>query len=373
MFRSALGRSSGSVARSTLQVYFCGSKVARRLTFLTLGLVPLLFGCESSSTPTPPEPLAWEGPFADRVDYLVGESESALVRFEFRNTSRRSVHFAEVKADCRCTSAGLPEGEFAPGSGGALEFHIHIDDTPDQIVGSNAFAGYACGTEMFGHLFQIAINKRRKLVASPPSVELVAKASGEATLCEGRLELTRYTLKDRPFDEYRVRSEDVVGELAIVSDEGWGPIVQDGGFKKQTRGLLLRTKPGAPPSGTARVSILAGEQQLSVDTVGVQWCQENLASMEPKTVLVSKGFGGCQIRVVSHIGPPRDISWALPDGFAMSRTAGLDPAQEARVTLSLNKGAEPTNYPKTEPFAVIVKCGEKTVRLTGTIVMLGPP
>jgi hypothetical protein len=75
-----------------------------KTTIPMLALAIFLPGCGSARTNSTEEPLTWEGPLTEQVDYMVGDAKPALLRYEFCNRSKDAVRFLDATPDCRCTA-----------------------------------------------------------------------------------------------------------------------------------------------------------------------------------------------------------------------------------------------------------------------------
>jgi hypothetical protein len=330
-------------------------------------------GCGEAQSSGTDEPLVWEGPLAEKVDYLVGDGRPALVRYSFSNASKERVRFIEAKASCRCTSVELPKEDFPQGSSGAITFRLGIDDTPGHLVSSEGYVGYSCGNRNYAHVVRLAVNKRRPLEWVPRDLVLEEIGDAPSSHCQGWLELTRYTTPGHPFRDYRFAPSSLEGGASIVEDSGWGPVEQDAGYRRSTRRMLIRTKPNAPTSGTARLNLAVGDPPIGEDSVRIRWSRQNAASIEPETVLLSADRPNCRVHIVGQIGTPRDVSWKVPSGIEVVRSGDSQLEGDISVLLSLSKSVLKSKYPLTEPFTVVLNYGDHSSELAGTIVVLSAP
>ncbi|MGC8642055.1 MAG: hypothetical protein ACP5XB_19495 [Isosphaeraceae bacterium] len=337
-----------------------------------LALVLLANGCGGRVLHESWEPLEWEGPFAGQVDYIIGDVKDAPLRYEFRNVSREAVRFVGARPDCKCTSVELPKGEFGPGRSGTIGFRLNLADGPEHVVGSRVYVEYMCGSRAFARVLEFAVNKRRPLESVPEIVELKATPSKGGGRCTGQVTFTRFTKPGRRYEDFQISQAGVQGDIVIGKDEGWGPDEREGGFLKSSRTLHLAAGALAPPSGTARLAIFAGSPPIGKGVLEIRWSQENLVAMEPETLMISKDHPTCKLTITSHNGPPSRIGWEMPEGFAAA-TGQSDPSKPLEVSVSLKNGAAPAEMPRTEVFNVLVCYGERTVKLTGTIVVLSRP
>lgn len=350
----------------------CSARVRVPVSIRWTALIALaiLPGCGPANTAVDREPLEWTGPLADEVDYLAGDpNRSALVRYEFRNVSPDVVQFVEGRADCRCTSVKLPDGEFGPGARGEIQFTLDISDAPGRLVASKAFIGYQHGTSRRARILDLAVNKRRPLEIEPEIVEL-KPAAGD--MREGQVVLTRFTKPGQPFNDYRMTSADLVGDVRMLKDSGWGPETKDGGFLKSSRTIALGTS-NIARSGNARLNIFLGEPPVGIASVPIRWSREETASMVPETVLISPDRPSPRVTVESPLGRPIKLTWDLPQGIRVEGSESANSGARIVATLGVAKDRSRAVETWTGPFGVLVECGDKKVRLEGTIIILAKP
>jgi len=335
-------------------------------------LIPLaiLPGCGRANSAGDREPLEWTGPLADEVDFLVGDPKrSALVRYEFRNISPDVVRFVEGRADCRCTSVRLPDGEFAPGARGELQFTLDISDAPGHIVASKAFIGYQHGSSRRARILDLAVNKRRPIEVEP---EIVVLKAAEGNLCEGQVVITRFAKPGRPFNDYRITPAGLVGDVQFASDSGWGESMKDGGFVKSSRTISLRTS-SMLRSDNARLNIFLGEPSVGIAAIPIRWSREESASMSPETVMMTRDHPNPRVTVESPLSKPMKLTWNLPPGIRLETSETSAGGARVVATLGAGKDRKRGSEPWTESFSVMVECGENKVQLEGTIIGLPHP